>query len=42
MATHQAIFAEPLSHEEGGRTSHHVDGPLAVPQLRVIGNAEGF
>lgn len=39
MATHQAIFTKPLSHEEAAR---NVDSLLALPQLRVIDEGPDF
>lgn len=39
MATHPAIFAEPLSHDEAAA---NVDALLALPQVRVIDEGAGF
>ena len=39
MATHPAIFSTPLSHEEAAR---NVDNLLALPQVRLIEEGEGF
>ncbi|GMV46393.1 MAG: ribonuclease VapC48 [Pseudomonadota bacterium] len=39
MATHPAIFAHPLSHEDAAR---NVDALLALPQVRAIGEDEGY
>ncbi len=39
MATHPAIFERPLSHDEAVR---NVEGLLALPHLRVIGEEDGF
>ncbi len=39
MATHPAIFAKPLAHNEAMR---NVDALLALPQVRVIDEGPGF
>lgn len=39
MATHPAIFALPLSHDEATR---NIDALLASPSCRMIGEEEGF
>lgn len=39
MATHSAIFGEPLTHEEAVR---NIETLLALPHCRVIGENEGF
>ena len=38
MATHPAIFTQPLAHEEAAR---NVEALLTLPHLRVIGEGEG-
>ena len=39
MATHPAIFARPLTHEDAAR---NIDALLATPSCRVIAEEEGF
>lgn len=39
MATHPAIFKQPMSHDEAAR---NVDALLALPQVRTIGEDEDF
>lgn len=39
IATHAAIFEKPLSPEHAIR---NIDGLLALPQVRALGEAEGF
>jgi toxin-antitoxin system PIN domain toxin len=39
MATHPAIFAKPLTHDEASR---NIEALLALAHCRVIGEQEGF
>ena len=39
IATHPAIFKQPMSHDEAAR---NVDALLALPQVRTIGEDEDF
>ena len=39
IATHPAIFKQPMSHDEAAR---NVDALLALPQVRTIGEGEDF